>query len=140
VVGKDWLNTQIEEPPALFSNKGPLRRLKRFPAQRFPLLHLFVNGPERHRRNEQNPAVLLSHVMAHEIAHLLLGTNSRSASGIMRAHWYHQELASADKGLLLFTPDQARTMTERLHQSMQNAGNASPLSISETKISEKSRK
>jgi hypothetical protein len=95
---------------------------------------------EQHRRNEQNAAVLLGHVMAHEIAHLLLGTNSHSASGIMRAHWYHQELASADKGLLLFTPDQARTMTERLHQSMQNAGNTSPLGISETKISEKSTK
>jgi hypothetical protein len=69
---------------------------------------------EQHRRNEQNAAVLLGHVMAHEIAHLLLGTNSHSTSGIMRAHWYHKELASADKGLLLFTPDQARAMTERL--------------------------
>ena len=95
---------------------------------------------EQHGRNEQNAAVLLGHVMAHEIAHLLLGTNSHSPSGIMRAHWYHQELASADKGLLLFTPDQARAMTERLRQSMQNPGNTSPLGISGTEIPEKSRK
>jgi hypothetical protein len=95
---------------------------------------------EQHRRNEQNAAVLLGHVMAHEIAHLLLGTNSHSPSGIMHAHWYHQELAAADKGLLLFTPDQARAMTERLRQSMKNTGNMSPLGISGTEIPEKSRK
>jgi hypothetical protein len=100
----------------------------------------YARVAEQHRRNEQNAAVLLGHVMAHEIAHLLLGTNSHSASGIMRAHWYPQELASADKGLLLFTPDQARAMTERLRQSMQNARNTSPLGISETEIPEKSRK
>jgi hypothetical protein len=95
---------------------------------------------EQHRRNEQNAAVLLGHVMAHEIAHLLLGTNSHSPSGIMRAHWYYQELASADKGLLLFTPNQARAMTERLRQSMKNPGNTSLLGISGTEIPEKSRK
>ena len=95
---------------------------------------------EQHRRNEQNAAVLLGHVMAHEIAHLLLGTNSHSASGIMRAHWYPQELASADKGLLLFTPDQARAMTERLQGGNHNSDTASPLITHEIRISEKSRK
>jgi len=58
----------------------------------------------------------------------------------MRAHWYHQELAAADKGLLLFSPDQARAMTERLRQSMKNTGNMSPLGISGTESPEKSRK
>jgi hypothetical protein len=58
----------------------------------------YARVAEQHCRNEQNAAVLLGHVTAHEIAHLLLGTNSHSASGIMRAHWYPQELASADKG------------------------------------------
>jgi hypothetical protein len=95
---------------------------------------------EQHRRNEQNAAVLLGHVMAHEIAHLLLGTNSHSTSGIMRAHWYHKELASADKGLLLFTPDQARAMTERLQGSNHNSDTAAPLITHEIRISEKSRK
>jgi hypothetical protein len=82
---------------------------------------------QQHRDNEQNAAVLLGHIMAHEIAHLLLGTNSHSASGIMRAHWYLQELASANKGALLFTPEQARAMTERLHESKQNTEKTSAL-------------
>jgi hypothetical protein len=86
--------------------------------------------------NEQNAAVLLGHVMAHELAHLLLGTNSHSASGIMRAHWYTQELASADRGALLFTPDQARVMTERLRQSEQNTQSTSRLGTEGARISE----
>ena len=95
---------------------------------------------EQQRASKQNPAVLLGHVMAHEIAHLLLGTNSHSASGIMRAHWYAQELASADRGALLFTPDQARAMTERLRESKQNAENISALGARKTQISEESDK
>jgi hypothetical protein len=94
----------------------------------------------QHLDNEQNAAVLLGHIMAHEIAHLLLGTNSHSASGIMRAHWYLQELASANKRELLFTPDQARAMTERLHESNQIAENISRLGTKETRISGKSEK
>lgn len=86
--------------------------------------------------NEQNTAVLLGHVMAHELAHLLLGTNSHSASGIMRAHWYTQELASADRGALLFTPDQARVMIERLRQSEQNTQSTSRLGAEGARISE----
>jgi hypothetical protein len=95
---------------------------------------------KQYRGNEQNAAVLLGHVMAHEIAHLLLGTNSHSASGIMRAHWYPQELASANKGLLLFTPDQARAMAERLHETTQNTENIWSLNTKEMRIYEKSKK
>jgi hypothetical protein len=58
----------------------------------------------------------------------------------MRAHWYPQELASADKGLLLFTPDQARAMMERLQGGNHNSDIASPLISHEIRISEKSRK
>jgi hypothetical protein len=53
-------------------------------------------------------------VMAHEIAHLLLGTNSHAAEGIMRAQWQREELLSASKGELLFTPGQSRVMRQRL--------------------------
>lgn len=95
---------------------------------------------DQRRVNEQNAAVLLGHVMAHEIAHLLLGTNSHSGSGIMRAHWYAQELGSANKGELLFTPEQARAMTERLQEGTQITQNTSRLGTKETRASEKSRK
>lgn len=89
--------------------------------------YVFYQRVAQQRGKEQNAAALLGHIMAHEIAHLLLGTNSHSASGIMQAHWCLQELASANKGALLFTPDQARAMTERLHESKQNTENTSAL-------------
>jgi len=95
---------------------------------------------EQQRVNEQNGAVLLGHVMAHEIAHLLLGANSHSASGIMRAHWYAQELGSANKGELLFTPEQARVMTERLQGNQQITEKISSIGTPETRNSLKSRK
>ena len=57
---------------------------------------------------------VLGHVMAHEIGHLLLGTNAHSPRGIMRPNWQGQELRSIGMGTLLFTPDQARSMQTKL--------------------------
>jgi hypothetical protein len=57
----------------------------------------------------------------------------------MRAHWYRHELASANNGALLFTPDQARAMTGRLHESKQNTEKTSPLDTKETRISDESQ-
>ena len=37
---------------------------------------------------------LLGNVMAHELGHLLLGSNSHSRAGVMRAHWQEEELHS----------------------------------------------
>ena len=102
--------------------------------------YVFYQRVAEQRRSEQKAAVLLGHIMAHEIAHLLLGTNSHSASGIMRAHWYLQELASANKGELLFTPDQARAMTERLHESNQTSERIPRLGSKVTRISGESNK
>ena len=72
-----------------------------------PITHLHANSG-------QGVAPVLGHVMAHEIAHLLLGTNSHAAEGIMRAQWQREELLSASKGELLFTPRESQVMRERL--------------------------
>ena len=69
---------------------------------------------ELHRIFGDNPANLLGYVMAHEVAHLLLGTNSHSASGIMRAQWYREDLDLANRGALLFSDAQAKIMKERI--------------------------
>jgi hypothetical protein len=45
--------------------------------------------------------------MAHEIGHLLLGSNSHSATGIMRAQWSRKDLQRASLEILRFTPAQA---------------------------------
>ena len=62
-------------------------------------------------------AEILGHVIAHEVGHLLLGPNSHSALGVMRARWDKEELQQASRGGLLFMPAQAAMMRERLNIS-----------------------
>ena len=57
---------------------------------------------------------LLGTVAAHEIGHLLLGSNSHSNSGIMKAKWQSGELRRISNGNLGFTGDQAERMRVRL--------------------------
>jgi hypothetical protein len=57
---------------------------------------------------------LLASVMAHEIGHLLLGSNSHSLGGIMCAHWNYDQLRNIAEGVMLFVPSQARMMQDRL--------------------------
>jgi hypothetical protein len=61
---------------------------------------------------------LLGCVMAHEIGHLLLGTNSHGREGIMQGRWEGTHLRSAGKGELQFTPLQAAAMRERLAEAL----------------------
>ncbi len=58
--------------------------------------------------------VLLGRAMAHEIGHLLLGANSHSRTGIMRASWSGRDLSLDGRPYLLFTPEQSRQMKTRL--------------------------
>ena len=57
-----------------------------------------------------NVGSVLGHAIAHEIGHLLLGTNSHSGSGLMSAVWTASELRSLEKGQLNFVPDEAAKM------------------------------
>jgi hypothetical protein len=57
---------------------------------------------------------VLGHVMAHELGHLLLGSNAHSRQGIMCPSWHGDELHLASMGALLFSQEQARFMRERL--------------------------
>src|SRR6266566_4513303 len=80
---------------------------------------IFYEGIEKLRYETfVDPAIILGHVAAHEIGHLLLGSNSHSTGGIMRAHWNMEELARANKRLLLFTKSQSHRMTEKLCVAM----------------------
>ena len=55
-------------------------------------------------------SVILGVVMAHEIGHLLLGTNSHSRRGIMRPNWSRQDLEEALSGRQRFTLQQVRRL------------------------------
>ena len=52
--------------------------------------------------------VMLGHVIAHELGHLLLGHNSHSSSGIMSPNWQRDnQIIQIRSGALLFTPEEA---------------------------------
>ena len=60
--------------------------------------------------------VILSHIMAHELGHLMLGEGNHSASGIMSVDLHLKEFRAAEMGTpLLFSPQQAQRMRARLH-------------------------
>jgi hypothetical protein len=57
-------------------------------------------------------AQVLGHAMAHELGHLLLGSNSHSSRGIMRGTWSAADIRLVAKGDLLFTSEQTRAMRD----------------------------
>lgn len=61
-----------------------------------------------------SPTVLLARAMTHEIGHLLLGAESHSRTGIMRAFWSGQDFTLLGRPYLLFTCEQSRQMKSRL--------------------------
>jgi len=66
------------------------------------------------------PRALLGYVMAHELAHLMLGPR-HSHQGIMRAAWNSFDLAAMRQGCLRFTPAEAARLRELLHNSVDRA-------------------
>jgi len=57
---------------------------------------------------------MLGFVIAHEVGHLLLGSNSHSPSGLMQARWDSAALSSAFRHTLFFTSAQSATLRSRL--------------------------
>ena len=54
--------------------------------------------------------LILGDVIAHELGHLLLGTNSHSPTGIMCGNWDHDYLRLALRGRQIFTTQQSASM------------------------------
>lgn len=65
------------------------------------------------KNSKGDVALLLGSVMAHEMGHLLLGSNAHAVSGIMRGQWEHGELRRIGMDSLLFLPEQGKRMRER---------------------------
>jgi hypothetical protein len=64
-----------------------------------------------------DPGILLGHVIAHEIGHLLLPYDSHAESGLMRAGWDTQQALRARTGSLTFTSQEAVLMREAAERS-----------------------
>jgi len=61
----------------------------------------------KYDEREFEGSVVLGCAMAHEIRHLLLGSNSHSVSGVMQARWERRQIEEELRGAALFTPNQA---------------------------------
>jgi hypothetical protein len=81
--------------------------------------NVFYNRVEQ-RTNVEKISLeqVLGHAVAHELGHLLLGSNSHSRSGIMSGQWSSEELKRAAKGDLLFTPEQAQMICNNVLDSL----------------------
>ena len=64
--------------------------------------------------SEQKLSVVLAHVIAHELGHLLLPPSAHSRAGIMGTNWTKFDLLDASRGRLLFTRVQAAHMRARI--------------------------
>jgi hypothetical protein len=62
--------------------------------------------------------IILGCIIAHEVGHLLLGSNSHADSGIMRGHWERGQIQQAMTGALLFTPEQAKLIQAESQKRM----------------------
>lgn len=69
---------------------------------------------ELHANSNVDLAGILGSVIAHEMGHLLLGSNAHAISGIMRAHWESNELHRIAMGTLMFLPEQSKQMHARI--------------------------
>lgn len=79
--------------------------------------NLFYNRAQFIHQNSPSQvsvATILGHGIAHELGHLLLGTNSHALTGLMRARWQPPDLASASKGTLLFSTFESQEMQNKL--------------------------
>lgn len=84
--------------------------------EKSPSYYAYVFYDSVHRIADERKLghALLGDVLAHEVGHLLLGSNSHSLSGIMSAHWYGEELRRISEGTVFFTPKQSRLMRDRV--------------------------
>jgi hypothetical protein len=76
--------------------------------------YVFYDHVQRLAEERKLGHALLGDVLAHEIGHLLLGSNSHSISGIMSAHWYGEELRQISEAAMLFAPSQSQMMRDRV--------------------------
>ena len=61
-------------------------------------------------RTHTSLARLLGRAMAHEIDHVLLGSTTHSTGGLMRAHWYDDELVDEKASDWVLANDDAKVM------------------------------
>jgi hypothetical protein len=75
--------------------------------------------------------IILGCAIAHELGHLLLGTNSHSDAGIMQPRWESNQFRQLMIGNLVFTTEQSKLIREQARTRMRlHMGNSDPDFIS----------
>ena len=69
-------------------------------------------------RAETEITIILGGIIAHELGHLLLGTNGHSGTGIMQPRWEPNQVQQLMMGSLRFTPEQSKRMREQARTRM----------------------
>src|SRR5215831_20337679 len=81
---------------------------------RYPPAYIFYNRVRSFSDLVQGGiAIVLGHVIAHEMGHLLLPANAHSKSGIMRPSWDFPQWKEAAAGRLVFTESQVREIRKQ---------------------------
>jgi hypothetical protein len=84
-----------------------------------------------HQQNRDiSLAPILGDVLAHELGHLLLGSNAHSRDGIMQPHWTREQLRRVAMGQMRFSKEQAATMRMRIASSQIGHQNSPQLEAS----------
>lgn len=77
--------------------------------------NVFLERVEKeHRKSGADIAQLLGAIAAHELGHLVLGSNSHWPVGVMMPLWDEPALTKVGMGDLFFTPEQVSTMRQRI--------------------------
>ncbi len=80
-----------------------------------PVANVFYDRAQKVVRGRAlDLGVILGHLIAHEIGHLLIGEEAHSPSGIMSIPWTPRHARSASRGQLLFTPKEAASMRAKI--------------------------
>ena len=74
-------------------------------------------------RRSSREAPILAHVLAHEIGHVLQGTNAHAPAGVMKAHWNGQDYDAMERKPLEFTSLDVEMIRDGLNlRKARNAG------------------
>jgi hypothetical protein len=68
---------------------------------------------------DHGQTIILGHMMAHEVGHMLLGPNSHGEKGVMSFPWNPGTLRLAERGLLEFTMAERKRIRAELEQRTQ---------------------
>ena len=75
-------------------------------------------GEELAKKKAGPFGVILGHLAAHELGHLLLGIGSHAPSGIMHVPWYPKELALMRQGGFYFSSWQAKRIRSQVRERL----------------------